>query len=110
MIRASFTRDSENRITDFVLTGHADYSAYGQDIVCSAVSAIVIGTINNLETLADSDDEVEIDNENGGYIKFNVKYNKDDKKNHDISLLLENLYLIYKDIVKEYSDFAGYAD
>lgn len=110
MIKASFRKDSENRITDFVITGHADYSEYGQDIVCAAVSVTVIGTINNLETLAKTKANVDMDNENGGYIKFNVNYDKSSQQNHDIALLLDNLYYTYKDIVKEYSEFAGYAN
>lgn len=108
MIKASFKRDDEGRINHFILTGHADFSEYGQDIVCSAVSAIVIGTVNNVKTLAGANSEVIMDNENGGYLKFDIKYDKTDMQNHDIAILLENLFLIYKDIVAEYSDFAGY--
>lgn len=110
MIKASFKKDSEDRITSFVFTGHADSGEYGQDIVCAAVSVSVIGTINNLETLANSKAKVDMDNENGGFISFEIKYDKSNQQNHDIELLLNNLYLTYKDIVKEYSDFAGYAD
>lgn len=29
-----------------VVTGHADYAEYGKDIVCSAVSSIIITTVN----------------------------------------------------------------
>ncbi|MGR3741639.1 ribosomal-processing cysteine protease Prp [Companilactobacillus sp. DQM5] len=111
MIKASFKRDSEDRITDFLLTGHADYGESGElDIVCSAVSAISIGTINNIEALANSRANIKLDEKNGGYLKFHIDYDKTSEENHDISLLLENFYLIYKDIVKQYSVFAGYSD
>ncbi|MBO5484450.1 MAG: ribosomal-processing cysteine protease Prp [Lachnospiraceae bacterium] len=33
----------------FRMTGHAGYADYGQDIVCSAVSVLVINTINSIE-------------------------------------------------------------
>ena len=49
MIRAHFTLDSNRRITDFAITGHAEAGPYGQDIVCAAVSALTISTINGLE-------------------------------------------------------------
>ncbi len=44
MIRAQFTLDSNQRITSFKMTGHADSGPYGQDIVCAAVSALSIST------------------------------------------------------------------
>ena len=49
MIRAQFTLDSNQRITSFKMTGHADSGPYGQDIVCAAVSALSISTVNGLE-------------------------------------------------------------
>lgn len=33
----------------FMIDGHADYADEGQDIVCAAVSALVINTINSIE-------------------------------------------------------------
>lgn len=32
--------------------GHAEYARRGQDVVCAAVSALTIGTVNSLEKLA----------------------------------------------------------
>ncbi len=48
MIQAAFVFDSQNRVKAFQMTGHADYAEKGEDIICSAVSAIcqtVIGTL-----------------------------------------------------------------
>ncbi|GKQ42548.1 hypothetical protein RD055328_04710 [Companilactobacillus sp. RD055328] len=110
MIKASFIKDSSNRITNFVITGHADYDEHGQDIVCAAVSVSVIEAINSIEILAGVKGDVEIDEEEGGLITFAVKYDNTPEQNHDVELLLNHLYNSYKDIVKEYSAFAGYAD
>lgn len=33
----------------FIIDGHAGYAEEGQDIVCAAVSALVINTINSIE-------------------------------------------------------------
>ena len=35
---------------EFVSKGHAGYAEEGQDIVCAAVSVLVINTVNSLET------------------------------------------------------------
>lgn len=40
MIDITISLGPENRINGFVMTGHAKFSDYGTDIVCSGVSAI----------------------------------------------------------------------
>ena len=52
MIQAAFDYDNADRIIGFKLTGHADSSPYGSDIVCSAVSALSISTVNGLAAVA----------------------------------------------------------
>ncbi len=36
----------DNLVKQIIITGHACYSEYGKDIVCSAVSSIVTTTVN----------------------------------------------------------------
>ena len=38
----------------FHVEGHAGYADYGQDIVCSAVSVLVINCINSIDELTDA--------------------------------------------------------
>ena len=40
---------------DFRSKGHAGYAEAGQDIVCAAVSALIINTVNSLETFTEED-------------------------------------------------------
>lgn len=60
----------------FETEGHADAGEYGYDIVCSAVSALTINTVNSIESLTgvsfteDHDDE-------GGYLKMMLATGKD---------------------------------
>ncbi len=54
MIRAQFTLDSNQRITSFKMTGHADSGPYGQDIVCAAVSALSISTVIVLSAVTET--------------------------------------------------------
>ena len=49
MIQVTIYKNADNLITGYKLSGHADYSEYGSDIVCAAVSALVINTINSIE-------------------------------------------------------------
>ncbi len=41
-------KSEDNRVTSVSILGHAMYEDYGKDIVCSAVSAIVITTVNGI--------------------------------------------------------------
>lgn len=45
--------EQRDLVVKFVVSGHADYSESGSDIVCSAVSALVINAINSAEKLLD---------------------------------------------------------
>ncbi|WP_283621457.1 ribosomal-processing cysteine protease Prp [Limosilactobacillus avium] len=99
MIRAHFTLDSNRRITTFTITGHADAGPYGQDIVCAAVSALAISTVNGLEKLVKVAPQVESDNQNGGLLKASQL-----GADHDSQLLLNTLLNGLLDIQESYPD------
>ena len=48
MIEISITRHN-NEYSQIKAFGHAEYEDYGKDIVCSAVSVLIINTANSLE-------------------------------------------------------------
>ena len=57
-------------ICGFKLSGHAGFAEEGSDIVCSAVSMLVINTINCIEEFTEEKFNYSADNDNGGYIDF----------------------------------------
>lgn len=50
MIRVEVFKRSD-RIVGFTVTGHAGYADLGYDIVCAAVSALVLNAVNSCEKL-----------------------------------------------------------
>jgi hypothetical protein len=53
MIKITFqTRNSEYK--SVISEGHAEYAEAGEDIVCSAVSILLINTANSIEAFTDS--------------------------------------------------------
>ena len=52
MIKVVFTK-SNGKYTGFTSRGHAGYAEEGQDIVCAAVSSLVITTANALDAYTD---------------------------------------------------------
>ncbi|MBH1940976.1 ribosomal-processing cysteine protease Prp [Mobilitalea sibirica] len=99
MIQVSIYKNADNLITGFILSGHADYSEYGSDIVCSAVSALVINTINSVENFTSDRFHLEQD-EKKGFIEFRVI----EPMSSNTNLLLNSLALGLQGIQEEYTD------
>jgi len=94
--------EKNNNIYKFTVKGHADYAEEGSDIVCSAVSVLVINTINAVETFTDEGVKAEADNENGGFIDYCLTDIEKGSESHDAQLLLEAMVLGLKSIENEY--------
>ncbi|WP_338968835.1 MULTISPECIES: ribosomal-processing cysteine protease Prp [unclassified Spiroplasma] len=48
MVRVQIQRQ-QNNYYQVIVSGHSGFKAKGQDIVCSAISAVVFGTLNALD-------------------------------------------------------------
>lgn len=53
MIHVAFV-ENDNGFVSIEIKGHAGSGPYGHDLVCSAISAIVLGGLNNLQDGDDS--------------------------------------------------------
>lgn len=53
MIRIIIYQNGQSEYNGFRMEGHAEYAEHGQDIVCAAVSVLVINTINAIETFTE---------------------------------------------------------
>lgn len=103
MIKATVFR-SQNEITAFEITGHAGSGPYGFDLVCAAVSAVSIGTVNAAAVLGETDLEVKQGDE-GGYLYVRIPASLPREKMDKIQLLFEGMIISLKSIEKEYSTF-----
>ena len=83
----------------FHINGHAMYAEAGSDIVCAAVSALVINTINAMDELADEQLQVTT-NEETGFIRC-VFTGKPSEKS---ILLMDALLLGLDGISKQYGE------
>ena len=78
-------------------SGHAGYDKAGSDIVCAAVSMLVINTINSLDVLTGVKMQVATDEEEG-YIDCKFLSKLDEKG----TLLMDSLVLGISGAVDEY--------
>lgn len=90
MIKVGLTKN-DNIISKIIINGHADYDAFGKDIVCASVSSTVITTVNILLSL---DNQSISYNDSNGLIIEVLK--KDITTQKIINVLISNLYELEK--------------
>ena len=98
MIKATFYLNQKDIYVGFDIIGHAGYAESGNDIVCSAVSALSITTVNAIDAFTDIDFNGDMDPD--GSIHFRIISNSDEKS----QLLLSTLALGLTDISNEYGE------
>ncbi len=65
MIKVSIHKNKNGQIIGFRCLGHAGYAKSGSDIVCAAVSALVITTMNSIEHFTSDTFDYQTDEESG---------------------------------------------
>ena len=98
MIWVTVVRNKDNQIRGFQVSGHAGYADSGEDIVCSAVSALTITTINAMSIFTSLSFETDQDEEEG-----RITVNFTEPLNHDGELLMNSLILGLRTIENEYN-------
>lgn len=104
MIAIQFRREGSN-LMSVEMSGHAEAGPYGHDIVCAAVSALSIGTVNSLSEIAEIPVKVVSAEDSGGYLKFTIPSDISQKQMETGQVLLQSLLLSLKSIEDEYSEY-----
>ena len=98
MIKVKIRR-KENHIQEITLRGHALFAAHGKDIVCSAVSAIIIGGINAIHEMGYLDEcEYKVEE---GHVEVKIIENP----HPTLQVILETLYIQLMSIEESYSSY-----
>ena len=97
MTHVSVIKTRNGEYVGFNCIGHSGYAERGEDIVCAAISVLVINTINSLEQLTGEEFKL-VTNEEGGLIdcRFEKSINEKSK------LLLDSMVLGLREIKKQY--------
>ena len=93
MIKAKVLKENGN-YRSFSCEGHAEYDDPGKDIVCAAVSMLVINTANSLDSLTDN----ELKASDDGFIRWEFLGSCDDKG----KLLMDSLILGLEEVESKY--------
>ena len=93
MIRVTVYKTRRHEYSGFDVTGHAGYAEHGQDIVCAAVSALVINAVNSIERFTDDETSCVTDEETG-----TIEFRFAERPSHDAGLLLDSMILGLEEI------------
>jgi len=99
MTHISVYRTSEGSYRGLSCIGHAGYAESGSDIVCAAVSVLVINLNNSLIRLADVEPRVTLNEEEG---LMDLRWTADG--NDRMQLLMDSLLLGLEGIIEQYGE------
>ena len=102
MIDILVSRDSRGNICRLKVEGHSGFDVAGQDIVCSAVSALVQTAAIGLT------DVVKVEplyNQKSGLVDLTIPSGLDDDKFKGVGIVLETIFLGLKSIELGYSEY-----
>lgn len=88
-----FVKKENSNIKEILFKGHALYSDYGKDIVCAAISSIVITTVNGI---------LSIDKEAISYIEKPDLVIKINNNSFVCDKLIENMLNLLKELEHDY--------
>ena len=94
MISVEIYKNRNEEYAGFKCSGHAGYAKRGKDIICAAMSMLVINTINSIETLTDCTIEATSEEESGTII-----VNFPNGLSKEALLLMNSMILGIKEVV-----------
>ncbi len=100
MTKITFYQRVDGTFQGFRSQDHAGYSAEGQDIVCAAVSALVINFVNSLDELTDDHYQIDVNQEDA---EIDVVFTEE--LSEEGSLLLRSLILGLTSVEEEHGQY-----
>ena len=87
MVRLTLFVHGRDDIRGFLSAGHAGYAESGSDIVCAAVSALLVNCANAIEEVARVSPAVR-ENEEAGFLSLRLPDAQDEAAEHDAQVIL----------------------
>jgi uncharacterized protein YsxB (DUF464 family) len=99
MVKVEVTRNKAKNITYFKLNGHAGFAKSGDDIVCSAASALAQTAVQGLKMVADIDIMYKIKD---GYLNCQLPRVLTERQQLMSTAILETMFIGLKNIEQNY--------
>jgi len=104
MIHVTVLRRSEQdpKIEAYQVEGHAEFDVPGKDLVCAAVSAIAVGTVNSIETLTGVVPGTEMEK---GWLDVILPLDAEPARMAQVQTIIESMIVMLHTIASSYSDY-----
>lgn len=102
MIIVRIERHEDGTIDGFSSRGHAGYADHGEDIVCAAVSAITVGTVNSIEALTGVEMKAKMKD---GFLSARLPVLPENSPKEQVQLLLESMQVMLASIEESYGEY-----
>ena len=106
MISIEIIRDGSGNILGLKSRGHADYAESGNDIVCAAVSMLVINSLNAIEQFSKTEVKLKATDQGSGVIDAEFAGIPDEKA----QVILDTMLLGLKDTAVRYGKYLKLID
>ena len=103
MTNVKFSRKN-GKFVGVECSGHSEYTEYGSDVVCAALSSVVQTAVLGLMQVVGINVAYEIDEEKG-YLKATLPQNLSAEQAHDADVILKTAYLGASDLYEQFSDY-----
>ena len=99
MVSVIVEKNRNKEFVRFICSGHAEFDEYGRDIVCAALSMLVINTVNSIDSLTNCVIKVTADEADG---RIDVNFpNAASKEAH---LLIDSMILGINGVIETYGE------
>ncbi|NLC03340.1 MAG: ribosomal-processing cysteine protease Prp [Tissierellia bacterium] len=107
MIKVKIFKNEQEHIVRYNISGHANYSSHGEDIVCSAVSVLAYTALNalmHLSGLNENEINYTID-EPSGYLDVILPKIIEGKTLEKTEIILKTLEIGIKSVIESYPKY-----
>lgn len=102
MIKITLWQNQEQQINKFLVQGHAGYGEEGWDIVCAAVSALTISTLNGLTDYVSLPVDIHLED---GYVHCKLPDKMTELQIIQSQAILKTMDLAFQNIKNEYDKY-----
>lgn len=97
-------------VEEVTISGHANAAEYGEDIVCAAVSALSLGTLNAVHMLLQVTPDVDMAEQGGGFLRWKLHLLDDVTLHEKQQLLAESMIVSLAAVSHKYRTFVTLYD
>ena len=105
MIQAVFEKAEDGELRSAEITGQAGSGEYGFDVVCASVSTLAINFINSIEKFAGYEPILELNEEEGGYLRVEIPMDIPPHQREMTQLFFESFFLGMANLSENSSEF-----